>query len=49
MKIIETPRLLAPPHRVEPGAPPLTEDIVSRTIPYMPPGLNWLLYITPPP
>jgi len=34
--IITTPRLLLPPPRVEPGKPPLTEDIVSQTIPYMP-------------
>lgn len=35
-EIIEIPRLLAPPHRVEPGAPPITEDVVTRTLPYMP-------------
>lgn len=35
-EIIEVPRLLAPLHRVEPGAPPVTEDIVARTLPYMP-------------
>jgi hypothetical protein len=35
-EIIETPRLLAPPHRVEPGAAPVTEDIVAKTLPYMP-------------
>jgi HEAT repeat protein len=35
-EIIETPRLLAPPMRVEPGTPPITEDIVARTVPYMP-------------
>lgn len=35
-EIIETPRLLAPPQHVEPGAPPITEDIVARTLPYMP-------------
>ncbi len=35
-EIIETPRLLAPPLRVEPGAPLITEDIVARTVPYMP-------------
>jgi len=35
-EIIETPRLLAPPVRVEPGAPLITEDIVARTVPYMP-------------
>ncbi len=35
-EIIVTPRLLAPPARAEPGAPPRTEDIVARTLPYMP-------------
>ena len=35
-EIIEIPRLLAPPLRVEPGAPLITEDIVGRTVPYMP-------------
>jgi HEAT repeat protein len=35
-EIIEVPRLLAPPHRVVPGTPPITEDIVERTLPYMP-------------
>jgi HEAT repeat protein len=35
-EIIEMPRLLAPPMRVEPGTPPITEDIVARTVPYMP-------------
>ncbi len=35
-EIIETPRLLAPPMRAEPGAPLITEDIVARTVPYMP-------------
>lgn len=35
-EIIETPRLLAPPMRKEPGTPPITEDIVARTVPYMP-------------
>ncbi len=37
-EIIEIPRLLAPHVRVEPGAPSITEDIVSRTVPYM---LSW--------
>jgi len=35
-EIIEPPRLLAPPARIEPGMPPHTDDIVSLTIPYMP-------------
>ncbi len=35
-EIIETPRLLAPPRRVVPGTPAITEDIVSQTLPYMP-------------
>jgi HEAT repeat protein len=35
-EIIETPRLLAPPPRVEPGEPLYTEDIVDATIPYLP-------------
>jgi len=35
-EILEEPRLLAPPARVEPGAPLITEDIVARTVPYMP-------------
>ena len=35
-EILETPRLLAPPPRVEPGDPPYTEDVVARTVPYMP-------------
>lgn len=35
-EIIETPRLLAPPARQEPGEPFPTEDITARTIPYMP-------------
>jgi len=35
-EIIVTPRLLAPPLRVDPSAPFVTEDIVSTTIPYMP-------------
>lgn len=34
-EIIETPSLLAPPPRVAPDAPHITEDIVARTIPYM--------------
>ncbi|MGD8406858.1 MAG: hypothetical protein PVJ21_24580, partial [Anaerolineales bacterium] len=35
-EIIETPSLVAPPPRVEPGTPIITQDIVTRTIPYMP-------------
>jgi hypothetical protein len=35
-EIIEPPALLAPPPRVEPGAPLLTEDIVTATVPYIP-------------
>ncbi len=35
-EIIEPPTLLAPPVRVEPGAPLVTEDIVETTIPYIP-------------
>ncbi|GAB4418220.1 MAG: hypothetical protein Kow002_05070 [Anaerolineales bacterium] len=37
-EIIEIPRLLAPPVRVEPGVTPPSEDIVSMALPYMP---NW--------
>lgn len=35
-EIIEPPRLLAPPARIEPGMAPHTDDIVSETVPYMP-------------
>lgn len=35
-EIIEPPRLLIPPARVEPGMSPVTEDVVSQTVPYMP-------------
>src|SRR3989304_6827202 len=35
-EIIEPPTLLAPPPRVEPGAPLLSEDIVEATVPYIP-------------
>ncbi len=40
-EIIEPPTLLAPPVRVEPGAPLVIEDIVEATIPQIPgwPGL----------
>lgn len=35
-EIIEPPALLAPPPRLEPGAPLLTENIVVATVPYIP-------------
>jgi hypothetical protein len=35
-ELIEPPRLLAPPARMEPGAPPQSEDIVSLVVPYTP-------------
>ncbi|MCL4824704.1 MAG: hypothetical protein KJZ57_10865, partial [Anaerolineales bacterium] len=35
-EIILTPKFIAPPPRVEPGASPPPEDIVSRTLPYLP-------------
>jgi HEAT repeat protein len=35
-ELIEPPRLLAPPARVEPGATPRADDIVSLTVPYTP-------------
>ncbi len=35
-EIIEAPRLVAPPPRIEPGQPLFTEDIVDATIPYLP-------------
>lgn len=35
-EIIEEPLLLAPPAFPEPGGPPLHEDLVSQTVPYMP-------------
>lgn len=35
-EIVEIPRLLAPPVRQDPGEPLLTEDIVARTLPFMP-------------
>jgi hypothetical protein len=37
-EILEPPRLLAPPHRVEPGEPTYSENIVEVTLPYLP---NW--------
>jgi HEAT repeat protein len=35
-EIIQPPRLLAPPPRVEPGMPIRNEDIVEATVPYLP-------------
>jgi HEAT repeat protein len=35
-EILIAPRVLAPPPRVEPGAPILSEDIVDATVPYLP-------------
>lgn len=35
-EIVMPPLLLAPPPQIEPGSAPVTEDIVSRTLPYMP-------------
>ncbi|MDO8752620.1 MAG: HEAT repeat domain-containing protein [Anaerolineales bacterium] len=35
-EIIQEPLLIAPPPRVEPGAPPIFEDIISQTLPYLP-------------
>ncbi len=35
-EILEPPRLLAPPPRVEPGESPYTEDIIDLTLPYLP-------------
>jgi hypothetical protein len=35
-EILLPPKLMAPPPRVEPGGPLLTEDIVTQTLPYMP-------------
>lgn len=34
--ILQEPRLLAPPARVEPGVIGIQEDIISQTLPYMP-------------
>jgi HEAT repeat protein len=35
-EILLPPLLIAPPPRVEPGGPLLTEDIVTQTLPYLP-------------
>ncbi|MGE5073987.1 MAG: HEAT repeat domain-containing protein [Anaerolineae bacterium] len=35
-EILQEPRLLAPPARVEPGGPAATEDAITLTLPYMP-------------
>src|SRR5574341_476141 len=35
-EILQEPRLLAPPPRVEPGVTGLQEDVISLTLPYMP-------------
>ncbi|MBI3738595.1 MAG: hypothetical protein HY258_06070, partial [Chloroflexi bacterium] len=35
-EILQEPRLLAPPPRVEPGGPIATEDAVTLTMPYLP-------------
>lgn len=35
-EIIQEPRLMAPPARVEPGVVGLQEDVISQTLPYMP-------------
>src|SRR3989304_8493927 len=35
-EILQEPLLLAPPPRVDPGASPIFEDIISQTLPYLP-------------
>ena len=35
-EILQEPRLIAPPARVEPGVIPIQEDIIAQTLPYMP-------------
>lgn len=35
-EILQQPRLIAPPARVEPGVIGIQEDIISQTLPYMP-------------
>jgi len=39
-EILQEPRLMAPPARVEPGVIGLQEDIISQTLPYMPAWLQ---------
>src|SRR5512133_1465003 len=35
-EVLQEPRLIAPPARVEPGVIGIQEDIISQTLPYMP-------------
>ena len=35
-EIIQEPRLLAPPAQPEPGAPAVSEDVITLTLPYLP-------------
>ncbi len=35
-EIIQEPLLIAPPQRVDPGAQPKFEDVISQTLPYLP-------------
>ncbi|MCC7118974.1 MAG: HEAT repeat domain-containing protein [Anaerolineales bacterium] len=35
-EILQTPLVLAPKPIVEPGAPPVFEDVISQTVPYLP-------------
>jgi HEAT repeat protein len=35
-EVLQEPRLIAPPARVEPGVVGIQEDIISQTLPYMP-------------
>src|ERR671923_2133658 len=35
-EILQEPRLIAPPARVEPGVLNIQDDIISQTLPYMP-------------
>src|ERR1041384_3848532 len=35
-EILQEPRLIAPPARVEPGVVAIQEDIISQTLPYLP-------------
>ncbi len=34
--VLQEPRLISPPARMEPGDPPLTTDVVTLTVPYLP-------------